>query len=362
MFQFTVSLLPPSLVSGHRLRRLILTTGLGLLALTARADLTVEVINDSGLPDSEVYALLVGQPVTSGGSISVSGIAVAYGSGNNPPVASQAIGSLASAGFSVESPFSGRTLPVYRFSIASIASGALMVSYRTPISYTDANPSPITSNFRFDQCELTFDPTISSVANLTSIDAYAIPMQLEVYGTHPTQVPLARRTYYTSTEGLIARFGALGCSTAFYGIGSGTPSRWKPSNGMDNFLRILGPGKISSTQLSGNPAPFPSFGAYLASLQNAGGPAYEFTLSGNASASNYEYEGEVQGDGNGGYQIVLTGTTTPPPPSPLPPNATVTVHLPSGSAPGAQQTVNYDSFLYGAVLDTASFTVAGGSP
>lgn len=350
---------PASVVALPSLLSRVLMTGLGLLVVTARADLTVELVNDSGLPDTEVYALLVGQPLQSGGSISVSGISVAYGSGNNPPVSSQTVGSLASAGFSVESQFSGRTLPVYQFSIASIASGALMVSYRIPISYDDANPSPITSNFRFDQCELTFDPTISSVANLTSIDAYAIPMQLEVYGAKSTHVPISRRTYYTSTEGLIARFAALGCSTAFYGIGSASPVRWKPSSGINNFLRILGPGKISSTQLSGNPAPFPSFGAYLASLLNAGGSPYQFTLSGNASASSYEYQGTVQGDGDGGYQIVLTGTTTPPPPSPLPPNAAVTVHLPSGNAPGAQQTINFDSFIYGAVLDTSSFSVAG---
>ena len=339
----------------------LLAAGLGTL-VPVHAGLDVQVVNDSGLPDSEVFALLVGQPVVSGGAISVSGLAVANGAiVNSPAVNSQAISTLAPAGFNVQSQFSGRSLPVYTFTINSIASGAFIVSYNQAVSYSDSNPSPVTSNFRFDQCELTFDPTIASVANLTSIDAYSIPMQMEVLASATATVPLARRTYFTSTEGLIATFESLQCAGAFYGIASpGAPlGPWKPSEGLDRFVRILGPGKISSGNLAGSPSPFPSFGAYLGSLLTPPEGPYRLAVTGNASGSTYSYGGTVESDGAGGYRIALSGTTVPPPPSPVPANATVTVNLPNGTAPAAQQTLNFDSFIYGAVLSTDSFSVAG---
>lgn len=343
----------------HRTRLLAIAGCLGA-GLLAHAGLTVQLVNDSGLPDSEVYAMLIGQPVASGGAIGVSGIPVANGSiVNNPAVESRPVSTLASAGFSIESTFSGRTLPVYEFTINSIASGAFLVSYQTNISYSNSNPSPITSNFRFDQCELTFDPSIVSVANLTSIDAYAVPMQLEVFAAPGESVPKARRTYYTSTEGLIAKFGSLGCSNAFYARGSSAPVRWTPSSGFGDFIRILGPGKISSNNKAGSPSPFPSFTNYLASLLPTPSTGYRFTVGGNANGSTYAYSGVVVSDNNGGYKVNLSGTTTPAPPSPVPANANMSVNLPNGNAPGAAQTVNFDSFIYGAVLDGASFSVAG---
>lgn len=343
----------------HRSRLLAVAGVFGAGAL-AHAGLTVQLVNDSGLPDSEVYAMLIGQPVASGGFISVNGIAVANGGiVNNPAVESQAVSTLGSAGFSIVSTFSGRTLPVYQFTINSIASGAFLVSYQTNISYSNSNPSPITSNFRFDQCELTFDPSIVSVANLTSIDAYAVPMQLEVFATAGEKFPNARRTYYTSTEGLIAKFGSLGCSNAFYARGSSGPVRWTPSSGFGDFIRILGPGKLSSNNKSGSPSPFPSFTNYLASLLPTPSTGYQFTVSGNANGSTYDYSGVVVSDNNSGYKINLTGTTSPVPPSPIPANANMSVNLPNGNAPGAAQTVNFDSFIYGAVLDGSSFSVAG---
>lgn len=329
---------------------------LGGSVLTLQAGLTIQVVNDSGLPDSEVYALMIGQPLA-GKSISVTGIPVANGSGvNNPPVRSATISSLASAGFDVQSQFSGRSLPVYQFTVDSIASAAFVPSYFEPVIYTNSNPSPITSNFRFDQFELTFDPSISSVANLTSIDAYSIPMQLEVLASAQAATPLARRTFYTSTEGLIAKFTSLKCTSAFYGVKSnGAPlGPWTPTNGLNQFVRILGPGKISSGKTNGIPTPFPSFGKYLSTLVS-----YQFTVGGNANGSTYNYNGTVVSDGSGGYKVNLTGTTVPPPPSPLPANAAVTVNLPNGSVAGSQQTINYDSFIYGAVLSGSSFSVAG---
>ncbi|MBN9694035.1 MAG: hypothetical protein J0M24_27655 [Verrucomicrobia bacterium] len=347
----------PSFIPRRITRALALLLGSGVLTL--QAALTIQVVNDSGLPDSQVYALLIGREAN-GHPVSVSGIPVANGSGvNNPPVSSAPLSSLASAGFQVSSQFSGRSLPVYQFTVNSIGSAAFVPSYHHPVIYTNSNPSPITSNFRFDQFELTFDPSITSVANLTSIDAYSIPMQLELFASAQAATPLARRTYYTSTEGLIAKLTSLKCTSAFYGVKSnGAPlGPWTPTNGLAQFVRILGPGKISSGTTNGLPTPFPSFGKYLSSLVS-----YQFTVGGSANDSTYNYNGTVVSDGQGGYKVNLTGTTVPAPPSPIPANAAVTVNLPNGSAPGSQQTINYDSFIYGAVLSGSSFSVAGMTP
>lgn len=343
---------------------LLLATLFVGLSHPLRAELTVEVVNDSALPDSEVYALLLGTSFVPGGSVVVSGIPLAYvGVNNSPAVQSVAISAMTPSGKTLVSKFTGRTLPVYQFTVGSVASGVLLVSYGKPISYTDSNPSPITSNFRFDQLEMSFDPNQSSIANLTSIDAYSIPLQMELFPSPQAPAPSGGlRTYYASTASLISEFGALGAAGAVYGINTnagGAPVTWNPKSGLGSFARILGPGKISSTTTNGNPAPFPSFGQYLASLAGVSGGGYAFTISGNANGSTYDYSGKLVGDGSGGYLVNLSGTTDPAPPSPIPANAAVVVHLPNGSAPGSQPTVNYDSFIYGAVLNSQSFTVNG---
>lgn len=343
-------------------RRLLLVSLLLGLITSGRADLNVEVVNDSDYPDAQVYVLLLGTPFTTGGQVVVSGIPVALtGVVNNPAVQSEAMASLTTSGRTVVSRLTGRTLPVYQFTVGSIASGVLLVSYGTPVSYTDSNPSPITSNFRFDQLELSFDPAQSSIANLTSIDAYSIPLQMELFPSASAPAPSGGlRTYYSSTATLIAQFESLASTAAFYGVNpesGGAPVPWTPADGMGTFARILGPGKISSQSVTGDPHPFPSFGQYLAGLAAVPGGGYAFGVSGSANGSDYDYNGVVVSDNNGGYRINLAGTVDPAPPSPYPDDATVVVQLPSGSAPGAQQTVNYDSFIYGAVLNSQSYLV-----
>ena len=95
---------------------------------------------------------------------------------------------------------------------------------------------------------------------------------------------------------------------------------------MDKFVRALGPGQVATTNLKGDPSPYPSFASYLQGLSTLSGKTFYF--NGNANGSDYAYSGTVTSDGHGGYQMVLSGTTTPPPPTPVPDSAPVTIYLP----------------------------------
>jgi len=322
-----------------------------LLGSQGHASLRVEVVDDTGWANSP-YLLLVGKPVQVTNQtypLSVDAgtgqLAVADASQAKNNVTPNLISALQPAGYSVTSPYTGEVRPVYYFTISSIGSGAFMVfqnngSGTPPFTYVNnANPSPVTSNFRFDQCELTFNPMIQSGANLTSIDAISMPMQFELFtGTAPNLVQVDQRKYYLSLQSILSSLNSMGAGAALYKQGTAAPvSGWTPNDGMATFVRALGPGQAASPSNFGNPSPYPSFSSYLATLASLSANAGSFTVSGNASGSSYSYTGSVQKDGNGGYQIVLTGTTNPPPgPNSQgvtpPPNAQVTVNLPADQA------------------------------
>ena len=299
--------------------------------------LTVEVVDDTGEAHSP-YLLLVGKSAAGPGGETFP-LSVNAGSGQlalaNADEASNSISPLPidflESDGTVVSPFSGQTRTLYKFTVNSIGSGAFLIfrnEGETPFVYiNNANPDPVTSNFRFDLCELTFNPSIQSGADLTSIDAFSMPMQFELFqGSNK----IDERAYYLSTESILTQFENLGLGQALYKVGSGqrpVPG-WTSADGLSAFVRVLGPGKIASS--NGLPSPFPSFSKYLDSLATA---SYPFSVSGNANGSNYNYSGTVQTDPDG-YKITLTGTTSPPPPpnsqsTPIPPDLPVTINLPT---------------------------------
>jgi hypothetical protein len=321
--------------------------------------LKVQIVNDSGLPDSEVFLLLTGQPLNAAenkGPIKVTGIGVANSTGgvkNDPPATSKPVSVLPNTGEKLTSKFSGRVLPIYEFSIETLGSGVLYVSYKTPLSWVSAAPTAH-DKLRFDKLELTYDAAIVSVANLTSIDFFGIPLQLENFSRALEKLTLKRtHTFYASTPTLLSKFAALGASSAFLST-SGAP--WVPSRDFSTFARVIAPGQFSSASATGSPAPYPSFDGYLQSLLKAN---YTFTEKGFANNSHYDYTGKIESDGEGGYMIRLKGTTTPPPPSPLPGNSEIVLPLPNGRVPGAKPAQNFDHYIYGAVLNPDSIVLPG---
>ncbi len=172
-----------------RFRRALLVAFLSISTVAGWAqELTIEVVDDTGNPNSP-YLLLVGKDLSPtapftfdalGGTLATVDATTVPNSATPSP-----INLLKSAGYSVLSPYTGQMRPVYHFKVTTIDSGAFVVFQNDgtgspPFVYTNnANPSPSTANYRFDQCEITFNATIQSDVNLTSIDALSMPMQLD---------------------------------------------------------------------------------------------------------------------------------------------------------------------------------------
>jgi hypothetical protein len=320
--------------------------------------LRIEVVDDTGGTNSP-YILLVGTGVTGPNnnyhpmSIQPDGGQLAWvdtASSPNPTVPLP-ITSLQSAGYQVQSPYTGAMRDVYYFNVTTLGSGVFMVFQNdgpAPFTYQNGvNPSPSTANYRFDQCEITFDRRITSGANLTSIDAFSMPMQFELFnGTAPNLTLVDQRKYYLSLESMLAAFRAVGAGAAIYGVdttGQLVPG-WT-AGGPNTFVRALGPGQAAAASTAGDPSPYPSFAAYLAGLVASG---YTFTLDGSANSNHYKYTGVMQDDGNGGYQISLKGRLRVPAAAPLVPNPKVTVQLPLSVPATATPTV-----LGGAITSVA---------
>jgi len=105
---------------------------------TLTNQLAIQLVNDSGLDDSQVFVLLsaagstIGWPSgtwPSGGS-PPPGTLSYYDSTTSPTVTAGALSNLKSSICgTITSPYTGNTLNVYQFSVAAISGGRLMVSY-----------------------------------------------------------------------------------------------------------------------------------------------------------------------------------------------------------------------------------------
>jgi len=327
---------------------------------------TVEMVNDSGLEDNQVFVMVstpeaAGQqiqgPITlvsNSGSSSVSGTGVSLASLGAMP------------GKIVQSPFTGKARPVYSFAIDNLKSGQVNFSYNTPVKIVNGAAPTANEKYRFDKMEITYlSANRSGGGNLTSIDFYAIPLQVEVFHAgSDTPDPLQTKSFYASTGTLLQTLAAMSSGMAS-GAGwsravDGTTFHPR-STDFTSFARILSPNTIAAADnTAASCAPYPSFAAYLQSLVGM-----SFALNGTQNGG-YRYTATVQSDGTGGFEIVCTGTTNQTPAPPPPPgqdqqpvpavagNATVTLHLPKGQ-PGQSM----DFFIYACVANQNSYSVEG---
>jgi hypothetical protein len=332
--------------------------------------LTVEIVNDSGVPDGSVYVLLTGKAMA-GVSSGIATLVVPPNPSQETPAGP--LTNLTPQG-TVVSPYTGNTLPIYPFTVQSLTSGRILVSYNNPITYhTTGAPTATDESLRWDKIEFGFP---GSGADLTSLDFFAIPMQFDYLDSSGAVVNT--RTFYTSTPTLLQALQSLSvCMPAAVQRLDKTTGWNTGTDTMANFARVLGPGTLAALpstlpaatpQLPGScpapsayaPAPFPSFAAYLGSV--VGSPPFTVTGSngvGGMTPTAYTYQGTVASDGAGGYTIQLSGTmNTASPYGPpygmdadnnlkqLPANLSVAVSLPAGQM---------DNYIYGATA--TSFTV-----
>jgi hypothetical protein len=266
---------------------------------------------------------------------------------------------------STVSPYTGKTRPVYAFTVANVDSGRLSFSYGAPLNVVKGAAPTAATNVRYDKMELTFKPNPDTGiggggGNLTAIDFHAIPLQVEV--THAGQAqpdPLQTKSFYASMPTLLKKLMDMGKAR---GIDMG-PALLDTSGGkfaykdggtdFSQFARVLSPNTIAAANGSnGSPAPYPSFAKYLKSLEGK-----SFKING-TQHQGYKYTATVRSEGTSGFVITAVGSinteqtrTLPAPQVPGPAAAaTVTVNLPANQL---------DFFIYATVANRSSYRVAG---
>jgi hypothetical protein len=332
--------------------------------------LTVEIVNDSGVPDGAVYVLLTGKAMA-GVSSGISTLVVPPNPSQETPAG--ALTNLTPQG-TVVSAYTGNTLPIYPFTVQSLTSGRVLVSYNQPITYhTTGAPTATGEGLRWDKIEFGFP---GSGADLTSLDFFGIPMQFDYLDSSGAVVNT--RTFYTSTPTLLQALQSLSVCMPAAVQRLDKTTGWNPNaDDLTTFARVLGPQTLAAlpsalpaptpalpgscpAQAANSPTPFPSFAAYLGSV--VGGSPFTVTGSngvGGMTPTAYTYQGTITSDGAGGYTIQLSGTmNTASPYGPpygmdadnnlkqLPANLSVTVSLTAGQM---------DNYIYGATA--TSFTV-----
>ena len=266
----------------------------------------------------------------------------------------------------IVSPYSGKTRPVYQFSMSSVSSGNLYFSYNTPVMVP---PAPtVTARYRFQSLEFSYSQFIVSNGDLTSIDFYGIPLELQTFapGDDLLRFPLDRVTYYTSTASLLRAFTAVNSNLRFAFMRTDGAPFDPATDSLGNFARIVGPNQLAAPGTSpiqwpasapaghvgtwpppmGSPWPYPSFADYLDWLVATG---YQFVESDNAtiSAYTYDYTGSIAGDRNAGYTITLIGAS--------PADPAITLFLP----PQAASNGGFDFLVYGIPQNCATLQVSG---
>ncbi|MDR9372804.1 beta-1,3-glucanase family protein, partial [Conexibacter sp. JD483] len=128
-------------------RALLAAALLPLLAVLAPAPaasaLQLQLVNDSGVPDDDVYVTVAGD-------------------------------SFDVPGMSDDVPVTLASIPGGTLTVDTLVSGRVYVAYGAPVTTS----VPFSSPTRFDWAELTVKPSSSDVANLTAVDQFGIGMQL----------------------------------------------------------------------------------------------------------------------------------------------------------------------------------------
>lgn len=278
--------------------------------------LTIQVVNESETPDDQVYLLLSANGTVDvdleGGQLAIFRIGA-----SSSTVTSSKLTSLHSVGTRV-SPLTGRTCTVYEFVPQMVVSGRLWVSYGGPLTYSQGDNAPGNfENVRYDKMELGYNPGSGNPTgffDLTAVDFFAIPMQLEVLADPADTSPLRITTFYTSTQTLLNTLYNLdpaNMANSFYKIGPSAPTAgWSPSDDLSTFARAMSPATLVSFQpaQSGDPftaAPYPSFFNYLATVANQGIAVILAGANGvdGGVPTQWNYQASVVSDGAGGFIV-----------------------------------------------------------
>lgn len=343
---------------------LLLILGLKTLLSSASAQVTIQIVNASGLPDTNVFLKVPGKLCDNDPAhvpITPTNLFVNINEVSPPNPASIALADLTPVAQLV-SPISGTTNAVYAFQADYIASGSIYFTYRQPFYFTNGlQPSPPPDSAgnacRYDYAELSISDTnaANNAMDITYVDKFGIPLQMEWFqGTN-----LVAGSYvYASTKTLVNLFASNQLAAAVFSLESNNIAPGWQYAGPDaytNFARILAPQKVSGTNTS--VAPYPDIGGYLNSLVGSG---HAFALNGASPQGGYYYTGyRVTVDTNAnGWMFTLAYDASSVPPF----NASL---LSSGNLPYtntitfAVTTNNASQYIYGAPVGPKLYSTNG---
>lgn len=317
---------------------------------------TVQLVNDTDNSGGDEKMFVLFDTPKSGGA--TSGIDLLNNSGKKGANATgKALSTLWPKAKGVQptltSPYTGKSRPVYSFTLDHVDSGRLTFSYETPASILDGAAPTAAANYRYDKLEITYlKDTQSGGGNITAIDFFAIPLQVEVIRWGDTTPdPLQTKSIYASTPTILKTLKGLApnrMGTAFKDL-SGEEYHFPVRDPFDlsTFARVLSPNTIADASKNGSPSPYPSFGGPHGYLETLVGKTYKVK---GEQYGGYSYTAKFERDKEGGYLVHCTGTTAGTLPSGLPRNAAVTLHLPKDQL---------DFFIYANVANKTSYSIAG---
>jgi len=334
------------------------------LTIPALAQVTIEIVNDSGRPDTNVFVKVPGYYVPGHGDATLipGRLFVDLGNATPPNPSSVALSSLAADGsapaYQALSTISGRTNTVYSVQVDYINSGGIYFTFDRPFSFTGRTPSPPPDSsgnaYRYDYAEFTINDADAqnNAVDVTYVDKFGIPLQMEWFkGTN-----LAAGAYvYASTKTLVKEFAANGLEQAVFSLSESNITagwRYEGPDSYTNFARILAPQKTSGAGFS--VFPYPDVSDYLNSVM---GSSNAFRLNGTSPQAGYYYVGyEVSlSAGTNGWLVAMAPGSNPPPFNSnlitgLPYTNTITFPIPAGNA---------SQYVYGAPVGPTLYWVNG---
>ncbi len=237
-----------------------------LLPPLSTAALQLEIDNQSGIPDSQVYVTVAGSE------------------------------------FDVENaaddvPQTAEEISKHPLKINKIVSGRIYVSYRAGV---ENSVDPVTSPTRYDWVELNYHPVDADVVNLTAVDQFGIGMRLDTYN---------------ESGGHLEGLGAANSNTIFDALQAIPGGPQATIRNGEGIVRVLSPNKSSV---------YPDLGDYVRSMAGQ-----RITLHSDFFKTGEEitsvYSGVFAADGS----ITLEGSTKSiPAVLPSPPPSTVYVNGP----------------------------------
>jgi hypothetical protein len=342
------------------------------LIQTCSAQVTIEIVNDSGKSDGAVFIKTPGTTWGLGPTfipVTPTNLFVDFTSTNTSAADATSLPltflatNYSVAPYTIVSPITGRTNTVYSFQADYLQSGSIYFTYDKPYTFTNglqpsAPPDSFGNAYRYDYSELSINDQApgNNAVDVTYVDKFGIPIQAEWYaGTSPNSPLIAGSYVYLSTKTMVDRFDENGLSQAVFSLGTNNISAgwtYGGPNSYTNFARILAPQKISGTGTS--VYPYPTITNYLNSLV---GPAHSFWLNGASAQGSNNYEGYVVTVTNvpsGWLVSMVKGPTTPPYNTNvvvgIPYTNTVSFVIPSASA---------DQYVYGSPVGPGLYYTNG---